>query len=175
MKNRFTVFTLTAFMMILLFSCNYEQSKPPNLYTNDFDNYLDWGFTHELLVKGGAHSGNYCCKTDGNSQFGLGMKLRSEEFKDMKPRYMVVSAWVKSEKSNPKSSIVATFDEGKTNVSWNGIDLSKEINQNNKWIFVTKRFDFPKNLYPGVDFSFFLWNTGGVTVWIDDMSVEFIK
>lgn len=174
MKSRLTILPLTSVFLMFLSSCVYEQSKPPNLYTNDFDNYLNWGFTHELIVKGGAHSGNYSCKTGGNSQFGIGMKLPYDEFKEKKPKHMIVSAWVKSEKSRPKASVVATFDEGKTNVAWNGIDLSKEINQNDKWIFVTQRFDFPKNIYPGVDFSFFLWNTGGTEVWIDDMSVEFV-
>lgn len=174
MKSRFTIVPLTA-LLLFFTSCVYEQSKPPNLYTNDFDNYKDWGFHHEMLFKGGAHSGKYSCKTDGANQFGIGLKLSSDELKEMNPKYMIVSAWVKSEKSRPKASVVATFDEGKNNVAWNGIDLSKEIDQNDKWTFVTKRFDFPKNLYSGVDFTFFLWNTGGVTVWIDDMSVEFAR
>ena len=162
-------------MCILISSCSTEQVRPHNMYFNDFDNYVDWGFNNASLFKGDSHSGKYCSRTDATSNFGMGLKLGGDELATMKPNKFIISAWVKSQNSRPSSTIVATFDEGTTNIAWFGLDLSKEITQGDKWIFVTQQFDFPQNLYPEVSFTSYLWNTGEKAVLIDDFSIEFVK
>ena len=163
------------FIVCFLSGCMTEERKSALFFGNDFDNYRNWGFDNVTLYDGDAYSGKYCCKTDGANNYGIGLTFSYDELIKMNPKYFVVSAYVKSSKIHPSAFIVATFDEDKYSLAWNGIDLNKEIIVANDWTFVTAKYDFPKNIYSGIIFKSFLWNTSGQTILIDNMSVEFFK
>ena len=163
-------------MICLAFTgCQFETRHSPGYYGNDFDNYVNWGFSHQLLTTEDAYSGKYSCVTDASNEYSMGLKISNGELDELKPKYFIVSAWVKSEKSQPHASIVATFDDGSTNISWNGVHLGKQLKMSNKWVLLTEKFRYPKNVTPKTEFSCFLWNTSGQKIYIDDLSVEFFR
>ena len=164
--------SVSGFMNI---SCQQNQMEGCMSFKNDFDNYGNWGFSHLSLVKGEGHSGDYYCKTDSLNRYGMGLNLTLKDFEKCKPTRMVVSGWVKCMKLDNGSALVATFDSESTSLSWNGIDLSKDVKEVDVWTFVTAEYPFPKNLPAETDFKFFLWNNGTDPVFVDDMSLVFIQ
>lgn len=164
------------FCCLIIQSCsNKEKSVSSEIYVNNFDNYLFYGFNHYSLSTQESYSGKFSCATDKDRNFGMGMRIESQDLIKMAPENILISGWVFCEDTKAASSLVVSIDEGETNLFWYGIDLTKNVTNANEWTFIKGEFKCPEAIPPGAVLSFYLWNTGGKLVYIDDQTIEFIK
>jgi hypothetical protein len=162
------------FCLFFLFSCT-RRHKSDNLhYHQDFEAIKGWHQIQSLSSDIKAHSGTYSILVKP-SDYSFGF-ASSQALISPKPLTKIkASVWCYSEAKNPVGAfciqIASPANENKLFV---GKAFEDVLKTEKKWTKLVYETEIPKAAI-GPDFSVkvFLWNTGQVPVYGDDMEIEF--
>lgn len=156
---------------IMLAGCASDDDMGGTKITNDFENYVDWGFSNPQLRKADSHSGNHCIQLDSAWQYSLTFNSLISDLPIKDFTQIKVSAWLKFPSLTSKARVVAVIDSGGTQFDWNGLNSEDFVTNANQWTEMEGTFNV-SHTHPSNKLMVYIWNNGSEPIYADDLSFE---
>ncbi len=160
----------------LMISCssNDEQSKKKIIFQNNFDQLIGWTPNNPYIIKGSAHSGQYCFKMDTTVDFSLGFHEYINKISDKTLNTIKFSAWCKMDQMpSEKINLVCSIDADGKSFTWSGVRLKDNIQKPNEWAYISGMAKIPVNIPPYSIAKLYVFSPLKEVCYIDDMEISF--
>jgi hypothetical protein len=167
--------SLIALTFLFCFIC-CNSKKNVALFSNNFDELNEWGYSSDILVEGSAHSGKWMCELDSLRPYSITFRKKLNELSSKNFKTIRAEGWIKLSSINAKANLVVAIDSINGNAfKWNAISSESQISEQNKWTKVFGEFNFPERMSPDFDLLVYVWNNGNKKIWVDDVSIQIIE
>lgn len=163
-------------MMIFLFGCGQKGINDKLHFSNSFENYADWGFSSNTIIKGDAHSGRYVCQLDSSNQYSILFKSTLGDITDKPLKKIKCSVWAYFPEFTSRGSLVISGDSAvNKSLFWNGTRAQDFITEPKQWTKIETTVDFPESFSLKKEnvINVYLWNDGKGIVCFDDLEFSF--
>lgn len=147
-------------------------------YFTDFEKpVLEHEAKNTIRSESGAHSGEFVTSVNKKVEFSDAITLTNlTNLQGKKDIFLKVSFW-KYEPKKSKTSFVICIQSSKDDVYyWDAVTTSSNAAwEISKWVNIKETLKLPSIKSSGDIIKIYLWNTGGKTVYMDDLSLEFIQ
>ncbi len=140
--------------------------------TQDFEQIGGW-YQAPTLIKGKAHSGQYFCRTGAGQEYSQTYISRLGDITEDPIRRIDMGAWFRLADAGAKARLVMSIHSGDSTLFWQGLDTQDVSPQAGEWTRLFFTYDLPEGIRPEHTIKFFLWNTSGREVDVDDFDIHF--
>ncbi len=169
MKKNILLVCLLAFLV----SCNRKEPKEAELvFSCDMDRLSGWS-DNPTLFRFKGHSGDYVSKTDTVYLYSPAFKKRLGDITTKPILRAQVSAWVYATDIVAKGNLVCSMDTaGGGPYVYLAEPFEDKIEKEKRWTKISSVFYFPKAYNPDLIFAAYVWNTGKVPLYVDDLEIK---
>ena len=162
-----------AVALVAPWGCRPAPIAPPILL--DFENTSGWQPEGTpWLTKVRAHSGQYACLADSNSEYTAHYSTSAGLLG--LPRRVRIGAWVWLPNNLLKAGIILQVQHGNAQRFWGVLPITM-VRRSQQWEHSECDFMLPSNIEPGDLVNLIVWQTSVVRedIYVDDISIEKIR
>ena len=144
------------------------------VYTNDFENRLEWNapwFNLHIVADSSATEENFVCICDTIHEYGLGVGINAGlEYPNQNVNCKL--AFLFKADANTQADIVVSIDDTIRNRYWVAYPLANYVNDTAEWSQVQLDFNFPASYTQGSEIKVYVWNKAKEFMVFDDAELE---
>lgn len=144
------------------------------VYTNDFENRLEWNapwFNLHIVADSSAAEENYVCICDTIHEYGLGFGINAGKVFPHQNINCKLDFLFKAD-ANTQADIVVSIDDTIRNRYWAAYPLANYVNDTAEWSQVQLNLNFPTSYTQGSEIKIYVWNKAKEYLVFDDAELE---
>lgn len=172
-------FAVLGLGLLLGSGCSQTAPDEPNardiLASNDFDHIDGWAGNMASLTRAHAHSGAYSVMVKPGVPYSLGYSNPLGRLSLARPHKLRLDAWVLRTGPQSKALLVVELNDPATGakITWEGVDLSKEVPKLNEWQHVHHLVDIPPSVSAASRILVYMWGAGASQpTFLDDLTIS---
>ena len=127
---------------------------------SDFDALVGWVAMPPSLTSERAHSGRYCLKVDGGSEYSISYSVPLADTGLRPGQRLGVRGWaLRTGSQRAAAVVVQVIDPARPaeSVFWQAIPISKQVITYDRWVPIKETFTLPASLPGGCQLKVYLW------------------
>lgn len=170
------ILLFSLFSICIFSSCEWNSKSVDNDYfTTSFDDLVFWS-RNPMISDEISRSGHFCTYVDAIHPSSQGFEMSMSHAKNMGYEKVEVSAWILRPEQNNYALLVSSIARPDSElVKIKTKDVRHDCPRTSSWTKVEMKFDLPKHLPGELKLRIYLWTPTGDKVFMDDVSVHFIR